>query len=138
MAASCSAAHKWTGGFPGHATTASATAMVARETGLTCSAALECADAGGGADCWRKVDWTVTADVVAALGAGAPHVGWLLKRAAETGQGGFYAFSEEMAVCVMGLPEIRPMLIVSLVPRAGDPPVVPDPLADGSRCALLD
>lgn len=131
----CDPAQGWAGGFPGHAPTPSAV-MRAQGTIPRCSASMDCFFGAGGADCWRPIDWDVTGDVQAALADPvAPGVRWLLKRTVETGGGFFYAWPEEHAVCALGLPAVRPLLRVTLL---GAPPsVIPDPLADGVRCALL-
>ena len=91
-----------------------------------CSKSLKCYAAGGSVDaCWPAMDFDVTASVVASLAWGNLHPSWLIKRQIEdkTG-GGFRFFSREGAVCILGIPALRPHLRVVL---NGEPPIAPDP-----------
>lgn len=116
-------ANPWTGGFPGFLGSPSATRRIFNRDASSCSSSLSCWTATGTLDCWAPLEWDVTADVVASLSAGSAHPSWLIQRAAETGAGGFYAFSRESA-CV-GLPDgLGPRLVVALT---GPPPVIPSP-----------
>ena len=113
----------WTGGFPGFVSSPFSTRAIFNREAASCSSSLSCWSATGTLDCWAPLDWDVTADVVASLSAGSVHPSWLLKRAVETGAGGFYAFSRE-STCV-GLPDrLGPRLVVTLT---GAAPVIQPP-----------
>jgi len=125
----------WAGGFPGHAPTPTDTVVQTPEPDPSCAESLDCYAAGGGVDCWRAIEFDVTADVEGGLAAGQFAASWLVKQTVEkNGHGAFFAFSREFAVCVLGIPELRPLLIVALAEQPGDPPTIPD-LPD--RCEYM-
>ena len=116
----------WAGGFPGHAPAPTDVVIEAPDPNPSCTWSLACHAAGGGVDCWRAIEFDVTADVGRWLATGEFSAGWLVKQTAEKGRGAFFAFSREFAVCVLRIPELRPQLIVVLAEQPGDPPAVPD------------
>lgn len=91
-----------------------------------CRKALACFASGGGVDCWRKVELDVTADVRETLQLGRHQPSWLLKKD-RVGAGGAHFFSREGAVCILGIPDLRPQLVVTLDARAGDSPLIAEP-----------
>jgi hypothetical protein len=116
----------WAGGFPGHAPAPTDTLIQVSDPDPTCAESLACYAAGGGVDCWRSIEFDVLADVARWLAADAFEAGWLIKQTAENSRGGFFAFSREIAVCVLGISDLRPQLIVTLAEQPGDPPAIPD------------
>lgn len=91
-----------------------------------CRKALACFATSASPDCWRKVELDVTPDVRERLATGDHRVSWILrKERVEAGAARF--FSREGALCIMGVPALRPQLRVTLVERPGDPPLVPEP-----------
>ena len=93
------------------------------------AAALKCYLNGGGVDCWRAVDFDVTADIREFAGIGFNHPTWLIRRTPPaSGSGGAHFFSREGAICIFGIPELTPTLFVTLaLPADASPIVIPEP-----------
>lgn len=91
-----------------------------------CRQALGCFESSSNVDCWRKVELDATSDVRRRLSSGEHRASWMLRKAG-VGVGGVRFFSREGAICILGVPMLRPQLIVTLVERPGDPPRVPEP-----------
>jgi hypothetical protein len=91
-----------------------------------CRKALDCFAATGSSDCWRLVVLDVTADVREVLAVDHLRPSWLLRKP-RIEAGAAHFFSREGAVCILRIPDLRPQLHVTLVARAGDPPVIPEP-----------
>jgi hypothetical protein len=116
----------WAGGFPGHAQAPTDMVIQAPSPDPSCVESLACYAAGGGVDCWRPIEFNVIGDVARWLAADTFDAGWLIKQTGENSRGAFFAFSREIAVCVLGVPDLRPQLIVTLAEQPGDPPPIPD------------
>jgi len=91
-----------------------------------CAQALSCFAATGSVDCWRRVTLDVTPDVREMLATGRFHPSWLIRKD-RVEAGGAYFFSREGAVCIMGVRDLRPQLLVTLVGTPADPPTIPEP-----------
>src|SRR5262249_7272926 len=104
---------------------ASASAVVFNTDPPSCSASLAQYARTGSLDAWAKVEWDITADVVAALEVDRYDVSWFIKKDKEVGPGALWTFGRE-AICV-GLPDLGPRLIVAL---HGGAPVITDPADD--------
>jgi len=91
-----------------------------------CRKALACFASSGSLDCWRRVLFDVTSDVRERLASGDHRSSWLIRKdRVEAGAAHF--FSREGAMCILGVPGLRPQLLVTLSARPGDPPSVPEP-----------
>jgi hypothetical protein len=127
----------WDGGLPaqsdpptsetrGFGRTPTETSVEVKGYDPLCRKALACFAASASLDCWRKVELDVTSDVRERLASGDYRASWLLRKdRVETGAARF--FSREGALCIMGVPGLRPQLVVTLIERPGDPPTIPDP-----------
>jgi hypothetical protein len=132
-----SAESPWIGGLPPQPESSSEATRgfrgVASESRLEfwsgfarCRKALACYAETGSLDCWRRFEFDVTADVRGMLAAGRHVASWLVRKE-RVELGALRFFSREGAACIMGIPELGPELVVTLVERPGDPPYVERP-----------
>jgi hypothetical protein len=127
----------WSGGFAlpgepaerlprGHVATATDSHAEFKGYDPLCRTALACFASSASLDCFRRVEFDVTADVARFLASGEHRPSWVIKKdGPESGAAHF--FSREGARCIMREPALGPQLVLTLVERPDDPPQIPEP-----------